>query len=240
MYPPMCKISKNISTDAQDMQCSVQILAPSDAKSSSPSTPGQRGWSLAGGEIFIVWMQKRDVCLSFRFRFAREKVVNYCQNMFTVFLPTQTEEDWGWKCGENLLILFPPTQDLSRQQKWKMDFNLSNKSRIKQLDKMKFENVCKTYLPRCKQASSIHFYLICQLLSHISLHIFVMHWIVEAARLPPNSDPDAQTGLQVSRQWIKIGPQGGRIYIGFLEVINPSSGCLRGQILNLASKVDKT
>ena len=155
MYPPMCKISKNM----QDMQCSVQILAPSDAKTSSPSTPGQRGWSLAGGEIFIVLMQKRDVCLSFRFRFAREKVVNYCQNMFTVFLPTQTEEDWGWKCGENLLILFPPTQDLSRQQKWKMDFNLSNKSRIKQLDKMKFENVCKTYLPRCKQASSIHFYL---------------------------------------------------------------------------------
>ena len=79
-----------------------------------------------------------------------------------------------------------------------MDFNLSNKSRIKQLDKMKFENLCKTYLPRCKQASSIHFYLTCLLLSHISLHIFVMHWIVEAARLPPNSDPDAQTGLQVS------------------------------------------
>ena len=191
------------------------------------------------GNIYSFDAKKRCVFV-LPFRFAREKVVNYCQNMFTVFLPTQTEEDWGWKCGENLLILFPPTQDLSRQQKWKMDFNLSNKSRIKQLDKMKFENVCKTYLPRCKQASSIHFYLICQLLSHISLHIFVMHWIVEAARLPPNSDPDAQTGLQVSRQWIKIGPQAGRDIYRVLGVINPSSGCLRGQILNLASKVDKT
>ena len=99
MYPPMCKISKNISTDAQDMQCSVQILAPSDAKSSSPSTPGQRGWSLAGGEIFIVLMQTMvgratidiwkllsiGVCLSFRFGFAREKAVYYCQKMFTCF-----------------------------------------------------------------------------------------------------------------------------------------------------------
>ena len=64
---------------------------------------------------------------------------------------------------------------------------------------MKFKNVFKIYLPRCIQASSIHFYLTCLLLSHISLHFFVMHWIVEAARLPPNSDPDAQTGLQVTR-----------------------------------------
>ena len=48
---------------------------------------------------------------------------------------------------------------------------------------MKFENVFKIYLPRCIQASSIHFYLTCLLLSHISLHIFVMHWIVEAAGL---------------------------------------------------------
>ena len=76
---------------------------------------------------------------------------------------------------------------------------------------MEFEK--KTFLPRCMQASSIHFYLTCLLLSHISLHIFVMHWIVEAARLPPNSDPDAQTGLQVSRQWIKIGSQGRGGYI---------------------------
>ena len=106
IYPPICEISKNISTKAQDMQCSVQILAPSDAKSSSPSTPGQRGWSLAGGgniysfdandgeqynnrsDRFILISRQllsKGVCLFFRFGFAREKVVNYCQNMFTCF-----------------------------------------------------------------------------------------------------------------------------------------------------------
>ena len=73
MYPLMCKISKNISTDAQDMQCSVQILAPSDAKSSSPSTPGQRGWSLAGGEIFIVLMQKKRCVFVLPFSFCKRK-----------------------------------------------------------------------------------------------------------------------------------------------------------------------
>ena len=90
-----------------------------------------------------------------------------------------------------------------------------------------FLNTFLSHLPVIEPYFTAHFY-------------YALHWFVEAARLPPNSDPDAQTGLQVSRRWIKIGPQGGRIYIGFLEVINPSSGCLRGQILNLASKVDQT
>ena len=180
------------------------------------------------------------MCLCFRFGFAREKFVNYCQKMFTCFPSHPDRGRLGVEMWWKLVNSVSPNPRFASSTKMKTGFKLVQKSRIKQFDKMKFENVCKTFLPRCMQGSSIHFYLICLLLSHISLHIFVMHWIVEAARLPPNSDPDAQTGLQVSRHWIKIGSQGGRIYVGFLEVINPSSGCLRGQILNLASQADQT